>query len=73
MTEFDSVIDLALIDVNDYRLRKLYDKDIDGFKQYCDGFLIRAVQDFKDCRQSLAYDIETRTFESDLTQTEQRN
>nr|DAI01025.1 MAG TPA: hypothetical protein [Caudoviricetes sp.] len=72
MTEFDSVIDLALIDVNDYRLRKLYDKDIDGFKQYCDGFLIRAVQDFKDCRQSLTYDIETRTFESDLTQTEQK-
>jgi len=72
MTEFDSVIDLALIDVNDYRLRKLYDKDIDGFKRYCDGFLIRAVQDFKDCRQDLAYDTETRTFESDLTQTEQK-
>ena len=72
MTEFDSVIDLVLIDVNDYLLRKLYDKDIDGFKQYCYGFLIRAVQDFKDRRQSLAYDIETRTFESDLTQTEQK-
>lgn len=72
MTDFDSVIDLALIDVNDYRLQKLYNNDIDGFQKYCDGFLIRATQDFKDCRQSLAYDAEARTFESDLTGTEQK-
>lgn len=71
MVSFDDIIDLALIDLNDYRLQKLYNQDIDNFKKYCDGFLLRAVQDFTTCRQSLSYDETARTFDADLTQSEQ--
>lgn len=72
MTDFDAIIDLALIDINDYRLTKLYSQNQDNFKKYCDGFLIRAVGDFVDCRQSLSYDETARTFDANLTQTEQQ-
>lgn len=67
MTEFDSVIDLALTTVNDYRLHKLFEKSEDEFRTYCDGFLISAIPHFSKCRQSLEYDTTARAFISDLT------
>lgn len=70
MTSFDDIIDLALITVNDYRLTNLYKKDVNSFKTYCDGFLISAVPEFPECRQSLEYDAQQRKFNSDLTSTE---
>lgn len=70
MTSFDDIIDLALITVNDYRLSKLSLQDEDSFKTYCDGFLISAIPDFPECRQSLEYNTETREFVSDLTMVE---
>ena len=70
MTSFDDIIDLALITVNDYRLSKLSLQDEDSFKTYCDGFLISAIPDFPECKQSLEYNTETREFVSDLTMIE---
>ena len=70
MTSFDDIIDLALITVNDYRLSKLSLQDEDPFKTYCDGFLISAIPDFPECKQSLEYNTETREFVSDLTMVE---
>ena len=70
MTEFDAVIDLALVTINDYRLRKLYEQNEDEFKTYCDGFLLSAVPFFKQCRQSLEYDVTERFFNADLTLSE---
>jgi hypothetical protein len=70
LTSFDDIIDLALITVNDYRLSKLSLQDEDSFKTYCDGFLISAIPDFPECRQSLEYNTETREFISDLTMVE---
>lgn len=70
MTSFDDIIDLALITVNDYRLSKLSLQDEDSFKTYCDGFLISAIPDFPECKQSLEYNTETREFVSDLTMVE---
>lgn len=70
MTSFDDIIDLALITVNDYRLSKLSLQDENSFKTYCDGFLISAIPDFPECKQSLEYNIETREFVSDLTMIE---
>lgn len=70
MTSFDDIIDLALITVNDYRLSKLSLQDEDSFKTYCDGFLISAIPDFPECKQSLEYNAETREFVSDLTMVE---
>lgn len=69
-TSFDQVIDLALVTVDDYKLVKLYNQSEDGFKKWCDGFLISAIPNFFQCRQSLEYDMTTRQFVSDLTNTE---
>lgn len=70
MTEFDSIIDLALVVVNDYRLQKLYSQNEDEFRTYVDGFLLSAIPLFPQCRQSLEYNEEERVFISDLTTTE---
>ena len=70
-TSFDSIIDLALIEINDYKLDKLFNQSQDGFQTYCDGFLISAIPNFFRCKQDLSYDANTRTFISDLTNLEQ--
>lgn len=70
MTEFDSIIDMALVVVNDYRLTKLYKQGIEEFETYCDGFLLTAIPFFPQCRQSLEYDATARTFNADLTLSE---
>lgn len=54
-TQFDEVIDLALIIVDDYKMNKLFNQDREEFYQYCDRFLIKAIPNFTVCRQSLAY------------------
>lgn len=72
MTSFDDIIDLALVEVNDYRLTKLYENQTENdFNTYVDGFLISAIPLFSKCRQSLTYNLEERTFLNDLTLTEQ--
>lgn len=69
-TSFDQVIDLALVTVDDYKLVKLYDQSQQGFQQWCDGFLLSAIPNFFQCRQSLEYDATIRQFVSDLTNVE---
>lgn len=71
MTDFDTIIDLALITVNDHRIAKIYNKDTEGFQEYVDGFLKRAVPYFTDCKQNLSYDADNRYFDADLTPMEQ--
>lgn len=66
-TSFDDIIDLALISIKDYKLDKLYNLSKDAFIKYCDGFLIQAIPNFIQCKQSLDYDISTREFLNDLT------
>lgn len=70
MTSFDTVIDSALVIVDDYKLANFYNKDIDGFKKYCDGFLLSAIPHFWQCRQALTYDADERQFDNELTDTE---
>ena len=70
MTYFDTVIDRALVIVNDYKLAKLYKKSVSDFKTYCDGHLMTAVSKFYQCRQSLTYNSTARTFDVDLTDLE---
>ena len=69
-TYFDEIIDLALVEVRDYKIDKLYNSNIDKFKIYCDGFLIRAIGEFNECMQSLDYDELERAFFNDLTREE---
>ena len=71
MTSFDDVIDLALVEINDYRLNKLYEKGTEeDFNTYVDGILITAIPLFKNCKKVLSYDIEERTFTLDLSSLE---
>ena len=69
-TSFDQVIDLALVTVDDYKLVKLYNQSQQGFQKWCDGFLLSAIPNFFQCRQSLDYDLTARQFVSELTNTE---
>lgn len=71
LTSFDDVIDLALVEINDYRLNKLYEKgEEEDFNTYVDGILITAIPLFKNCKKVLSYDIEERTFTLDLSSLE---
>ena len=67
MTSFDTIEDLALQTINDYKLVKLYSQSMDDFQKWCDGFLLSAIPQFTDCVQSLAFDAVERKFVSDLT------
>lgn len=69
-TSFDTIIDQALITIQDYKLDKLYNQSEQAFQTYCDGFLISAVPNFTNCQQSLDYDTVTREFASALTNME---
>ncbi len=69
-TSFDDVIDLALVSIDDYTLMKLYQANETGFRNFCDGLLVRAIPNFFLCRQDLSYDMETRTFVSNLSPIE---
>ena len=69
-TSFDIVEDMGLGQIDDYTLKKLYNSKPDKFQKFCDGLLIQAVPYFKDCRQSLEYNTETREFVNDLSNEE---
>lgn len=71
-TSFDEIIDLALITIDDYKLRKLYDLSIEQFQTYCDGFLISAIPNFYRCRHSLEFIESDRTFVEDLSLLEKK-
>lgn len=70
MTSFDTIIDNALVIVNDYKLAKLYNQSVAEFQTYCDGFLINAIANFTQCNQDLSYDEVNREFSVDLTPIE---
>ena len=59
-TSFDAIEDMGLGQIDDYALSKLYTNDFKKFQKFCDGMLITATSFFKDCRQSLEYDLEAR-------------
>ena len=69
-TSFDVVEDLGLAQIDDYTLNKLYNNDFAKFQTFCDGLLVNAIPLFTKCRQSLAYDLNAREFDSDLTNEE---
>lgn len=66
-TSFDKIIDVALLTVNDYKFLKLYNQSQEGFQKWCDGFLLAAIPNFFQCRQSLDFDLEQRQFVNELT------
>lgn len=70
-TSFDSVIDMALIIIRDYKLDALYQEDADSFNLVLQGYMLKGLPKFEvSCVDSLAYDLETRTFERELSDIE---
>ena len=70
MTNFDTIENLALSIVEDYKLGGLYERDYEKFQKTCDNFLFNALPQFTECRQNLDYDAINREFNADLTQLE---
>jgi hypothetical protein len=54
-TPFSTIYDQFMQFVTDYRLLELYNSSVPNFETYLEGFLIPAITDFKNCRQSLLY------------------
>lgn len=70
-TSFDSVIDMALIIIRDYKLDVLYQDDADSFNLVLQGYMLKGLPKFEvSCVDSLAYNLETRTFERELSDVE---
>ena len=69
-TPFSTIIDKALIVIRDYGLDALYASDQDAFDSVMQGYLLKGTPRFTECLQSLAYDVDTQVFESDLTDAE---
>lgn len=70
-TSFDSVIDMALIIIRDYKLDALYQDDADSFNLVLQGYMLKGLPKFEvSCVDSLAYNLETRTFERELSDVE---
>ena len=67
-TSFDSVIDMALIIIRDYKLDALYQEDAGSFNLVLQGYMLKGLPKFEvSCVDSLAYNLETRTFERELS------
>jgi hypothetical protein len=70
-TSFDSVIDMALVIIRDYKLDALYESDLTTFKSILEGYMLKGLPKFEpSCMQPLTYNSDSKTFDSDLTNVE---
>lgn len=71
-TTFDEVIDMALLVIQDYKLNAIATTSPSDFKTITEGFLLRGLPEFNNCKTSLAYDSSTSTFINTLQPMEIR-
>lgn len=69
-TSFDVIGERAMSVIDDYKLRKLWNVNIDMFESKIDSFILNAIPRFWQCNSSLAYDAQSRQFEADLNTME---
>lgn len=70
-TSFDSVIDMALIIIRDYKLDALYDSDENSFKQVLQGYMLKGLPKFEvSSIKSLEYNLTNHEFVEDLDDIE---
>jgi hypothetical protein len=69
-TPFSSVIDMALIIINDYNLDALQTTSQTDFDAVMQAYLIKSVPKFTGCLQSLDYDTTSASFNNTLTTKE---
>lgn len=65
-TSFDSIIDVALVTMNDYKLDRLYEDDKESFKEILSGYIVSGTPMFQNCLKPLTYDLVMREFDADL-------
>lgn len=53
-TTYEEIFDLALVSIEDYHLNRLFNNSPDDFKIVMEGFLMRAIANFEDCRKDLS-------------------
>ena len=73
-TTFETIYNLSLITIRDYKIDKWAKQDYNTFLQYMKGILMRAIPKFTNCLQSLEYaDVATNEpyFINNLTYMEQ--
>lgn len=71
-TNFDVIYDFALISFRDWRLDKIYDESPSVFENLMQGYLLKAIPNFSDCKIDLYdYDAVLKTFNNDLDLDEQ--
>lgn len=74
MTSFEKVIDRATLLFKDYRLDKLYDKNVDAFMTYMRGQLLNSIDDFStSCLSDLSYHIELEEDKDNIVYDEDGN
>ena len=72
-TSFDSVIDMALIIIRDYKLDALYDSDENSFKQVLQGYMLKGLPKFEvSSIKSLEYNLTNREFVEDLDDIDEK-
>lgn len=54
MTPYDDILDLALVSIEDYRLNKVAIKSPADFKLILEGFMIRGLSNFENCKKDLS-------------------
>lgn len=70
-TSLDSVIDMALIIIRDYKLDALYQSNEEDFKLVLQGYMLKGLPKFKvSCIKSLDYDLVNREFIEELDDIE---
>lgn len=71
MTTFDEIINRSMIVIRDYRLDSLAQTNINAFKEYMSGFVIKAIPSFDGCLTDLSYNETTASFDNTLSYKEQ--
>ena len=70
-TSLDSVIDMALIIIRDYKLDALYESDAESFQTVLEGYMLKGLPKFEvSCMKTLNYNADTKEFDEDLTSVE---
>ncbi len=70
-TSYDDIIDLALVSIEDYHLNRLAVASPKDFNIVLEGFMIRGLANFENCRQDLSdRDNSARVFNCVLTDIE---
>lgn len=65
-TSFDSIIDVAMITIRDYKLQATYKDDIETFRTILSGYIVRGVPKFQACLKPLTYQLSTQEFDADF-------